>query len=200
MDKVIDKKMVKRFLEHKGQARGIHFRNDAEFVLKKKGKKGLKELEKELKKLGCPIDYLKVKNLGFYPIGWRPISLLTMKRVFGWKDQEIRELCAYAAGVSLIVKLYMKFFYSLDKMVEKAPEIWKEYFSEGELKVIDHDEQKRYAIIRIENFDLHPVFCRCLEGYFKNIIRMVIRTDKVSCKETRCAFDQYDYHEFLIKW
>jgi hypothetical protein len=200
MNKAIDKKMVKRFLEQKGQARGIHFRNDAEFVLKKKGEKGLKDLETELKKLGCPIDYLKINNLGFYPIGWRPISLLAMEKVFGWKDKEIRELCAYAAGVSLIVKLYMKFFYSLDKMVEKAPEIWKEYFTEGELKVVDYDEQKRYTIIRVENFNLDPVFCRCLEGYFENIIKMVIRTDKVNCQETRCAFDQHDYHEFLIKW
>jgi hypothetical protein len=123
-----------------------------------------------------------------------------MEKVFDWKDKEIRELCAYAAGVSLIVKLYMKFFYSLDKMVEKAPEIWKEYFTEGELKVVDYDEQKRYTIIRVENFNLDPVFCRCLEGYFENIIKMVIRTDKVNCQETRCAFDQHDYHEFLIKW
>lgn len=197
---VINKNKVKDLLSIEGQARGMHFTTDGDFVLKKKGQKGLKDLEKELTRLGCPIKYQKINNLGFYPIGWRPISLLTIKKIFNWGDKEVKQICGYAAGVSLIVKLYMKFFYSLPKIIEKSPMIWKEYFTKGELEVVDYSEEKQYAIFRVHDFKLDPVFCRCLEGYFANIIQMIVKTKKSTCKEIKCAFENHDFHEFKLKW
>jgi hypothetical protein len=194
------KEEIKKLMKIKGECRGVHLKNDADFVLRKKGKEGLRKLEEELEKIGCPIKYEQIKPLGFYPVGWRAISLLMIKKLFGWQDKEIKELCGFASGISLIVRIYMKFFHSVEKAVEKAPQMWREYFTEGKLVVVDYSEEKRYAILEIRNFDLHQVYCRCLEGYLEMIIKMIVKAKKVECKEIECTFLGGKCHRFKANW
>lgn len=187
-------------MEIKGECRGVNLKNDADFVLKKKGKEGLRKVEEELERLGCPIKYKKIRGLGFYPVGWRAISLLAVKKVFNWKDEDIRELGRFATAASLVVRIYMKFFHSVDLMVKKAPKMWDDYFTIGELAVSDYDEEKRYAIVEIRDFDLHTIFCRTMEGYFENIVKMIVKAKEVQCEETKCTFKGQDCHQFYITW
>lgn len=196
----MEPKIIRELLEIKGEARGMHFKSDGDYVLKQEGKQGLEKLEKELMQAGCPIDFGKIKNLNFYPAGWRAISLLAMKQAFGWKDKEIKKVCSFAVSASLIVRLYMKFFYSIPKLIEQVPKIWKEYFSEGELKVIDFNEDENVVVVRIEDFSLHPVYCRCFEGYLEHFIKMVVGAKVVTCQEVKCVFKGDEFHEFLVKW
>ncbi len=197
---VIDKKLVEELMAIKGEARGMHLRNDADFVLKTKNQEGLKRLEAELRELGCPIDYQKIDGLGFYPIGLRAVSLLAIKKVFGWDDQKIKELCGFAANISLIARLYMRFFHSVAKISEQAPKMWREYFSEGELVVRDYNEKEKYVLLEVRNFELHPVFCRCLEGYLENLIKMIVIARKVESREIKCTFKGQPCHQFKITW
>lgn len=196
----LTKELADELMKIRGEARGIHFKNDAQFILAKKGKIGLEKVEMELKRVGYPIDYQKVRNLEFYPAGLRPLSLLAAGQVFDWGDKEIREMCAFAAGVSFVVKLYMKFFHSIPAVMEKAAKMWREYYSEGSLVVKDYNEKERYAKIRVEDFETHAIFCRCLEGYLQNVTKMVTKSDKVTCQETECPFIGGKGHEFLIKY
>jgi len=197
---ILTKEIAKKLMEIKGEARGVNFKNDSEYVLLKEGEQGLKKVEKELEKLGTPINYKEIKNTDFYPVGLRIISLLAIKKVLSWDDREIKKLCSFAVGVSLIIKLYMKFFYSLPKMVKMSSKIWNEYFTRGVFKVVDYDEEKKWAILRIEEFNLHPVFCCCLEGYLGNIIKMIVGVKEITCEETKCFFKGEKNHEFLVKW
>lgn len=196
----LTRELAEKLMRIKGEARGIHLKNDAEYILATKGEKGLKMVEEELNSLGFPIDYKKIRNLEFYPTGLRAISLLAAQKTFHWDNEEIKKMCEFAARASFVIKLYIKFFYSLPKLMEKASKMWREYWTRGNLSVRDYDEEKRYVIIRIENFDLHPIYCRCLEGYLNGLAKMVTKTKKPECQEIECPFKGGKAHEFLIKW
>lgn len=194
------KKEAEKLMKIKGEARGVHFKNDAEYVLLKEGKQGLDKVEKELEGAGFPIDYKKIKNTEFYPVGLRGISLLAIKQALGWGDKEIKDLCGFSVVVSLIARIYMKFFYSIPKMIKVAPKIWEEYFTVGSFKVTDYNEKEKSVVLRVKDFDLHPTYCCCIEGFLKNIIKMITGAKEVSCRETKCSFKGGKYHEFLAQW
>ena len=199
----LGEKLCQELMEIEGEARGINFKNDRDFVLRKKGRKGLAKLEAELKRLGCPIKYDQIDTYKFYPVGLRAISLLAIKKVFNMKDKDIGDVCGFATYVSMMVKIYMKFFSSPEALVEKAPLIWREHFSIGEFSIDDQSVEKKYGVVRIKNFKVHPIFCRCLEGYFRSMAATIIQTKDpktTTCKEVKCEFKGDDFHEFLVKW
>jgi hypothetical protein len=199
MEEIITKEIAQNLMKIKGEARGTHFVNDAQYILEKKAAKGLKKVEQELERLGCPIKYKEIKNTDFYPIGMRAISLLAIKKTFNWEDEEIKNLCGFATRVSMIIRLYLKFFYSIEKMMEVAPKMWKDYFTVGSLKIVEHDKQGKRVVLRVEDFTLHSIYCRCLEGFFGNIVKMVLGAKSVNCKETKCSISE-DCHEFIVTW
>jgi len=199
MEEIITKEIAQNLMKLKGEARGTHFVNDAQYILEKKGDEGLRKVEQELERLGCPIKYKKVKNTDFYPIGLRAISLLVIKKVFSWDDRGIKNLCGFATRVSLIIRLYLKFFYSIEKMVEVAPKLWKDYFTVGSLKVTEYDKPGKRVVLRIEDFILHSIYCRCLEGFFGDIVKMVVGVKSVNCKEVKCSVSE-NCHEFVVTW
>lgn len=196
---ILNRKIAEKLMKKEGEGRGFILKNDATFVRARKGKAGLKELEKELEKVGCPINYKGIRSLNFYPVSWRAISLLAMKKVFGWGDEEFRELGRFILGGSLIVRVYARFFHSVEAVVKKAPQMWREYFTVGELTAPDYNEEKRYVIIEIKDLDFDPVFCRAMEGYLTTIVGMVVKAE-VKCHETKCTFEGQDRHQFKITW
>lgn len=200
MEEKLTKELVKKLMATQGECRGIHLRNDAEYILAKKGQKGLGKVEKELAGLGYPIKYAEIKNMEFYPAGLRVLSLLAAKKVFDWGDEKVRDMCSFAAGVSFVVKLYMKFFYSIPKILEKASKMWREYWTEGRLEVKGYNEEEKYAVLRIEDFNLHPIYCRCLEGYMAGLTKMVTKSGEAECRETECVFKGGKTHEFEIRY
>lgn len=199
-EKVFDKKTVKRLRDLPGKARGINFTLDAEYLRNKVGEGAVRKVEEVLKGIGCELRYGEVKRLHFYPVEWRGFSLLAMKKEFGFGDEDFRKLGSYSAKASLVVRLYLKFFYSLPRLVEKGGQIWKEYLTEGELSVPEYSEEDKFARIKVEGFDLCPAFCRDLEGYFTTIIAMVVKASGMKCREKKCSFEGDKHHEFLASW
>jgi len=200
MDQELTPETVKKIMEIKGEARGTHFKNDADFVLEKKGKEGLKKVEKILEDLGCPIKYEKINQFSFYPVGLRALSLLAIKKAFSWSDEEIKELCAYAMKFSWIIKLLMKYFSSIERVCKETPKTWSQYFTVGEAEVEKYDLEKKYAIFVIKNFDFHPIYCCCMEGVITGTIKMIIKTKKIICEEVECPFKGGSVHRYLVKW
>lgn len=200
MNGIINREIAQRLMKIKGEARGTHLKNDADFVIKEKGKEGLKTVEKELEKIGYPIYYKKINQFGFYPVGLRAISLLAIKKVFNWPDEKIRELGAYAMKFSWIIRIFMKYFYSIDQVFKETQKTWSKYFTVGELKVEESNIEKKYVILRVQNLDLHPIYCRCLEGVFLELAKMILKPEKITCQEIECFFKRGKGHRFLIKW
>ena len=93
----------------------------------------------------------------------------------------------------------MKYFVSLEKIAKEAPKMWRRYHTVGDPKVVEFSEEKRYGILRVENFNLVPSYCQMVIGYLSSLIQIVVKAS-VTCKETKCTFRGDDYHEFLLKW
>ncbi len=200
MTEKLTRELAKKLMKIKGEARGTHFICDAKFVLKEKGKEGLKKVEEKLKEVGYPIEYEKIKNMEFYPAGMRALSLLAIKEAFKWDDEKIKEMCAFAPKISFIVKLFARFFFSPVEIIKKGPEIWREYFTEGDFEIIKVDLKKKECIFRVKNFSLCKSYCKCLEGFITSLVKMVLNPKKIDCKEQKCTFEGGKYHEYLVTW
>jgi len=197
----ITKETAKKLMEIEGEVRGVVFKTDSEYLLKEEGEEGLKKLEEELEKLGYPIKFKEIKTMAFYPVGLRVLSLLAIKKVFNFNDEKIKKMGVFATKTSLIIKLFIKYFFSAQRVFYKeAPKIWRKHWTVGELTPVELNEEKKYGILRVKNFNLHPIYCCYLEGYFSGILQMLIKTQKITCEETKCTFRGDEYHEFLLKW
>jgi hypothetical protein len=201
MNQELTKETVKELMEIKGEVKGVTLKTDADHVLKEKGEEGLKRLEIELESLGCQIKYREIKTMAFYPVGLRAISLLAIKKVFNYDDKKIEEMGFLATKRSLIVKLFVKYFLNLQRVFSKeAPRLWKKHYTIGELIPVELNEEKNYAILRLKEFNIHPILCLYLGGYFCGITQMIVKAQQINFKETKCTFRGDDYHEFLITW
>lgn len=201
MSEMLNKEIIDKLMEIKGEARGVVLKTDEEYILKEKGKKGLEELEKRLEELGHPIKYDQIKTMDFYPVGLRILSLLAIKEVFNFSDEEIRKMGTFATKMSLIIRLFTKYFLSIRRVVMKeSPKMWSKHWTIGKLVPVKLDEKQKYAVIRVEEFDLHPLYCIYLEGYFAGIVQMLAKASKIDSRETKCSFKGDPYHEFTVKW
>jgi hypothetical protein len=203
-NEILSKETIQELMNIKGEVRGVVFKTDREYVLKEKGEEGLKKLEDELEKIGVPIKYKNIEVMDFYPVGLRLISLLSIKKLFELSDKDIEEMGLFATKVSFIIKLFIKYFLSLQKVFfQEAPKIWKKHWTIGELAPQELNEKKKYGVIMVRDFQLHPIFCTYLQGYFCGILKMIVRSSEINCTEKRCNFTdagKTNCHEFLLKW
>jgi hypothetical protein len=193
------KKEVEKAKKIKGEVRGIAPKSHLEFILKEKGEDGLKILEDKIAELGYPIKYKKMRAMDFYPLALEVAVLLALKELFNFDEKKFRELGAFGSKHSLIMRVFMKYFVSLKLTANQTPKMWRGYYTTGDLKVTELDEKKKYLVMRVENFALHPLHCQVLRGYFPSVTKMIVKSP-VSCEERRCIFEGDSCHEFLLKW
>ena len=197
---MLNKKLVEELMSVKGEARGIVLKTDADFVRRKKGEIGLEKVEKALREISYPIDYKNIDALNFYPIGLRILSLLAIKQALDFSDEDIAQMGAEAPKISLVIKLFAKFFFSLSATVAQAPKMWKKHYTVGELSA-KADEEKKQAVVQLRDLTIHPIFCAYLKEYFATIIKMVVNAP-VASERVKCPYinKQDKYHEYLMKW
>lgn len=198
MEQIISKEELDELMKIKGEVRGVAIKGELEFIIREEGKEGLKKLEDAMGKAGFPIKHGEIKPMSFYPLGLYGTTQLIIKRLFGWDDKKFQEMGRFEAKVSLITRLFARHFFSVERMIEETPKMWKKYFTVGELKVVEYNEEKGYSISRLENFRVHPIQCQVLIGYFSSIVQMTTG-NRIIGKETKCVFRGDDYHEFLLE-
>ncbi len=200
MKEILTKELAKKIMEIEGEGRGFSVKQDGEYIVKKWGKEALARVEQELARVGYPIKYSEIESMAFYPAGLRALSLLAAKKVLNLEDEEIREVCAFQPTTPLVVKLYMKYFFSVPKIMKKAQDMWRVYWTVGKMNFVEYNKKKKYAVIRIEGLSLHPIWCRCMEGYFRSISKLVLGKTNIVCREVKCLSEGDDFHEYLIGW
>ncbi len=199
MEQIISKEEFNKLINLEGKVRGMAVKSYGSYILKEKGEKELRKLEKTITNLGYPIKYKKIKTMGFYPLGLEGVTLLAIKRLFNFDDKKIQEMGRFQAKFSIIIRLFMRYLVSIEKAVKGVPSMWRSYYTIGNLKVTEVNKEKRYMILRLEDFRFLPIHCQDLIGYFPNIAQLIVKA-KVTCKETKCLFRGDEYHEFLLKW
>jgi hypothetical protein len=181
-----------------GQVRGATLQTDREYVKRHFGPDALKKVEARLKDWGIPIIYEKIDAMTWYPGGWRPISLLAIREVFGLNDEQIKAMGMEAPKYSFLVKLLMKFFLSLTQTFRNAPVYWRKHWTIGELELGEINEKEKVLVLHLKNHALHPILCKFEEGYFLGISSYVVKAKRI--EETQCTFRGAPYHEYKIYW
>ncbi len=199
MEQKISKEELRELESLKGKVRGVSLKADGGFVLKEMGEEGVKRLEKTMSDLGYPIVYSEIKEMDYYPIFLKAMTLIVLQRLFNFQEKDFMEMGRYGSKVSLILRLFVKYFFSFERVMKEIPKIWRKYYTVGDLKVAEYNKEKRYLIGKLYNFNLHPLECQYLKGYFPTVLRMIIR-DEMTCEEIKCLHKGDDYHEFLLKW
>jgi len=87
-------------------------------------KEGLKKLEKAMSDIGCPIEYKKTRPMNFYPLKFLYITMVVVKNLFNYGDEKFREAGKFASRIPLVLRLYLKYFGSLDKLIKGASRLW----------------------------------------------------------------------------
>lgn len=198
MKEIISKKELNELMKTKGKTIGVAIREHKEFILKEKGAEGLKKLEDTIVGLGYP-EYRKIKAMSFYPVGFYALTLIVAKRLFNFDDKKFEEMGRFNAKLSIIFRFFMRFLVSLDRAAKGVSTMWRRYYTVGSLRTMEYDEQKRYVILRLENFNLHPLHCQVSKGYFSTILKIIVK-NPVTCQERKCVHRGDEYHEFLLKW
>lgn len=182
-----------------GEVRGMGIKSHAEFILQKEGQAGLKKLEETITGLGYPVRYEKMRLMDFYPIGLEIATLLVIKRVFNYEDAEFQEIGRFGVKISFLLKLFMRYFVSPEKLIKMASNVWKKGGALGDFEVVQYDKDKKHLVLRIENFNVHPVYCQIFIGYFSKGLQMIMGKEAI-CEETKCTFRGDNSHEFTLRW
>ena len=199
MEQIISKQELEELMNLKGEVKGTGIKTHGKFILKEEGEEGLKKLEDTIAEFGYPIKFREIKATTLYPFGVEAVILLAIKRLFNYDNKKFNEMGKFHAKVSLIIRLFLKHFVSLERVSEEGPKIWRRYFTIGNLEAPEINEEERYLIFRVKDFKFHPLHCQILMGSIPTIIQMIVGK-KVTNQETKCVHRGDDYHEFLIKW
>lgn len=191
---------INKILNAEGEVRGVVFKTDRHFIINKAGEEGLKKVEEELQKMNCPFNYEEeADNMSFYPVGMRVLSIIAIAKAFEMDKEEVVKMGGNAPKFSLMIKFFMRYFLSAEKIMEKAGEMWEKHYAVGKLESVEMNTEEKFIRARLYDINLHPIFCDYLIGYFSSVIKMGVGKEGEG-EEIKCVHRGDDYHEFTIKW
>jgi len=183
-----------------GKVRGEAIISRMAYIRHQKGEAGVRAVGKKLKEAGCRIELGKLQSLSWYPEACGIVIILAAQEVFGWGETDIFAMGENAPKISFLVKLLMKYFVSVEKTFLASPANWRKHHTTGTLEAFDFNSRDKHIIIRLKDYKAHPAMCVFLRGYFSQFARMVIKSEKIEVRETKCMFAGADCHEFSIIW
>jgi len=183
----------------KGYVRAATIQTHYNYIREKEGEEGVKKVQEKLKELGGYIDPQKLDPLAWIPLAPVDLVIVVAKDVFNWTDQDIFNMGNSAPKYSFIVKILMKTFLSIEKTFRVCPEYWRKHFTSGELISYKLNKKEKYLVLRLKH-PCHPLLCVFYKGYFLRIGQYVIKSKKITIKETKCMSKGAPYHEFVISW
>lgn len=199
-EEILSKEIAEKLMKVKGEARGATFKNDAFIISRKAGKEGVRKVEEALEEVGCPVKFSEIETFKFYPVGLKVLVLLAIKKTLGWSDEMLRDARGFGSVLPTIIRVYTRHFYSLEAALRRASTMWHEFFTTGDLTIPDYSKEKKYLIVRLKDFEAHPLLCNILEGELEFFVQMIVKSEEIECKETKCAFKGDAYHEFKVTW
>jgi hypothetical protein len=181
-----------------GYVRGVVLCTDAKYVLRDGGEETLKRVQIEAEDMGFPIDYGNVKQMNWYPIGLRAISLFAIKNALNWDDEKLMKMGMSAPKHSIITKMMLRFFVSMDILSEKAQHYWNKHYSVGSVMVkVDNSS----AFICLRGCNMPRALAPYLEGYFIGATSMVIGNHQhIGLAESIWMHGDGECNEFVLNW
>ena len=197
----LTKKEVNRLKKIKGNIKGDILKAFHEYILREKGEKGVKAVEKRLKELGWPFQFKEVSAFKWYPEALICLTHLVYLEVFNLDESKGFDLGYNSPLYSIVIKLLMQYFISVDRVAKEAPKFWQRYFDFGEMKCTKIDLRKQYTILCLYGFKkFHPLVYDYLRGYLAKAAEMTARGKNVKVEQTKSLYNNDPYDEFKITW
>ncbi len=196
----ITEEEISKILNAEGEVRGVVFKTDRRFIMDNAGEEGLKKVEEELEKMNFPFNYEEeADNMSFYPIGMRVMSIIAISRALNLDREGVYKMGYNAPKFSLMIKFFMRYFLSPEKIMEKAGEIWEKHYTVGKLEPTEMNIEEKFIKAKLHGINLHPILCDYLKGYFSCVIKMGVG-EEVQAEEMECVHNGDQAHHFVIKW
>ncbi|MBU0630498.1 MAG: hypothetical protein KKC80_06220 [Candidatus Margulisbacteria bacterium] len=184
--------------KYQGEARGVAFLTDAEYVRKRWGAEGLAKVKEALCVLGYPIEYEKIKALAWLPLGQRVLSMSVIVDTFNMSRAEVEEMGYTAPKLSFLMKWVVKYFASVKETIEQAPLVWKKHYTSGELETMNQ-EGDNYALVKIKGLVLSDKWINYLQGFLRRVTEY--STGKpVFCELISSTESEGALYEFKLWW
>ncbi|MDI6602506.1 MAG: hypothetical protein QME57_00075 [Patescibacteria group bacterium] len=194
----ITKEEIEKLMKIPGEIRGDALMVLLNTIKEKEGEKEAELFKKKMGELGFSFD--KIDYLKWCPVGFLAISLLIMKEIFNWDEKDFFELGNLSFKMGFIPRILSKYFASVSRILKEAPKIWAKFHTSGKLELYQLNEKKKFTILRLKEYKIHPLVCNVNRGAFLRIAQYVIKSKKITIEETKCMFKGDPYHEFLIRW
>ena len=197
------KETIERLKKLEGKIRGCCLKTMIDSLLGSEKKEFLSAIQQKLTEYGFKEDLRKVSALKWYPASFIIAAIFSFYEVLNWRESDIREAgrnCPKSSA-QLIFRISTSIYaVSLEKAFRMLSYFWKKLVNFGELESVELNEKEKYLIARLKNFPIHPLYCVFIEGFGEGLGKLIIKTKKIWCKETKCYFKGDSYHEFVARW
>lgn len=192
----IDKTMIKR-----GNVKGEVLRDHFLYIEEREGDEGVEKMEKLLEDYGYPLKFSEIKSLDWYKDAYCGVILLLLSEFFNWENEDFYKMGDRVTKYSFIVtKIMLRYLVSLEKVLKEAPKLWRKHLNFGELEVVELNREKKYFLLKIKDYDIHPLTCHYQRGYYKGLFSYVIKGKNVEAVEEKCIYRGDPFHLYKIKW
>lgn len=194
------KETIKRIAKEGYQTRGDLLILIEDYLRKKGLEKFFPKIKEKMAEYGYPLDSKEINIMGWYPLAMEIALIFSLVDVLKWTEKEIKILGKDFTRLSFIEKILTKYLISPQVTFKASQLIWRKHMDKGELEGVELNEKEKYAIFRLKDFHIHPLYCQFLSGMLETFGDYVTGSKENICQETKCTFKGDSYHEFLIKW
>lgn len=195
------KETINRLSMTEYKIRGSGLKTIVEYLQKKKGEEIIPEIEERLFQYGYSVKLREIRSLEWYQAAFVAALLFSISEVLNWSEEEMKDMGRNEPKTAFLIRYLAKYIISLKQLYQAAAVFWKKTYNFGQIEAPELNKEEKYAIIKIKDFNLHPFFCRYLEGYMETLSGFVLRKyKKIWCYERKCFFDGDLFHEFVIHW
>ncbi|GEM_PF-368165 len=192
---------IDKIMEKEGNVKGEVLRDHFLYTKEKEGEGAIEKMEGLLAEYGYPLKFSEIKALEWYKDAYCGIFLLLLKEEFNWSDEDFVKMGETITRYSFIVtKILLKYLVSIDFFLKSAPSLWGRHLDFGELEVEDYNKNEKYAVLRVKNYDIHPLTCLYQKGYYMGLFKYIVREKNIVVEEEKCIYRGDSFHSYKISW
>lgn len=192
---------IVQLMKLKGMERGADIKVVADYIVRKEGENGYKDLEKALSNFGFDLpDIEKTISMEWIPEFIPHILLVGAFRFFDWSEEDVFKMGREALSFSKTLKTFIKWFSSVENTITRAAKNWGRYYTHGEATLEKFSKKEKIGLVVIEDFRTHPILCVYFRGLFSKILEVATGSKKVKVEEKKCVFEGDNRHEFELSW
>lgn len=150
-----------------------------------------------MKEKGVELDPKTIEDTAWYPAETRRAFLEAVYDLFSQKDEEMTALGKYAALHAQRLALAIRYTKETEDVVEESDYTWSKHWDKG--KIVVEENTKGRTVVRLEDFDLGPLQCKYLSGYFVGVAELS-GAKNVQIEETHCISRGGQHHRYVLEW